>query len=752
MTVLGAPLDRVDGRAKTTGQARFSTEYAVPRLAYAAVVHATVARGRITALDTTAADLIPGVIQVITHLNAPPLKPTPKQSMTNMVSLAPGTRVNYLNTDEVHFDGQPIAVVVAESIESAEQAARAVEVRYDQLAAEVDFGTEFVRAKDVPSSPLGTPPAGQKGDAEKALAESAYSVDNVFSTPAQNHNAMEPHATTAVWDGDRLTVYEGSQNIDWVGKHLADKFGVPAANVRVISTFTGGAFGGRTMVWPGTVLAVLAARVTGRPIRLMLSREGVYRTVGGRTPTRQRIALGADSDGRLTSLIHFSTTLTGKVGGGPEQVVSCSRDLYDAPNILLASKSIELDLVPNTVMRAPGESVGTFALETSIDELAYRAGLDPIELRLRNQPVVGPLDKRKFSHHSLPESLKLGAELFGWQDRTAAAGSMRDGDHLIGWGVAAAFHPSWQFPANLVLGIDDTGRATVRCGFHEMGMGSATATAQMAAHLLGLRADQVTVEYGDTALPTGPGAGGSGQTASIAASLLQGCEKLVDSVHSMARRSTGSPLRRTSRSAVEARDGGLFVAGAGEGYGAILQRAGRQSVEVKVGSDTGMGALAGQLRFMTKMVLDGRRWMKAASGAQFCEVRIDRDTGETRVTRWVGVFDVGRVVNAKTAASQLRGGIVMGLGLALTEATLVDRRTGRIMNPSLTEYHVPVHADVPAIEVHCLDDPDPTMPLGVLGAGEVGITGAGAAVANAIFHATGRRVRDLPITLDTVLS
>jgi xanthine dehydrogenase YagR molybdenum-binding subunit len=328
---------------------------------------------------------------------------------------------------------------------------------------------------------------------------------------------------------------------------------------------------------------------------------------------------------------------------------------------------------------------------------------------------------------------------------------MRIGSDLVGWGVAAAIHPAFEMPATVALRVDDGGGVLVRCGFQEMGMGTATAVAQLAAHTLGVPVDRVQVEYGDTALPVGPMAGGSTQTSSITAGLLRAAERLRVALHRLERRAPDSPLRGTRSSSVRLREGGLYGPAGGVGLGAVLHRAGRAELTVRSGPDTGPGALAGQARFMAKLVRDGRRWVKAASGAQFCEVRVDADTGETRVTRWVGVFDIGRVVNAKLAAGQLRGGIVMGLGMALSEATLVDPRSGRIMNPSLAEYHVPVHADVPPIAVECLDEPDPTMPLGVLGAGEVGITGVAAAVANAVHHATGRRIRDLPITLDSVL-
>ncbi|WP_246148172.1 xanthine dehydrogenase family protein molybdopterin-binding subunit [Nonomuraea turkmeniaca] len=721
--VVGKPIDRVDGQAKTSGQARFAAEYPYPGLAYAALVHSTVARGRVTGFDVAEAAAVPGVLTILTHENAPSMKPPPRATLTNGGMIVTGTTVNYLNTDEVHWNGQPVAVVVAETLEAAREAAGLVRVAYRESQATVDFATEEEHAVPLKGNPLQRGTA-RKGDAEAAFRVAPVSVDLRFTTPPLNHNAIEPHATTAVWDGDRLTVHEGTQGIAWLRAHLAARFGVPEASVRVISPFVGGAFGGKGPVWAGTLLTVLAARATGRPVRMMLTREGVYRTVGGRSPSIQRVALGAAADGRLTALIHTGVTGTGRVGGLPEAVTSPSGHLYAAPNILLRHSLVELDLLPNTFMRAPGEAPGTFALEAAMDELADKLGMDPITLRMRNEPETNPIDGKRFSHRLLREAYAYGAQRFGWADRTPEPGSMRDGRWLVGMGVATAHHGTMRFTANVTVRLSADGSVLVRCGLQEMGMGAATAQAQIAADALGVPFEAVRVEYGDSTLPTGPGAGASAQTVSVAASLLAACDKLRRKVRAL---------------------------GEGGSLAEILARAGRDHVEAAVGSQTRLGTLAGQAKFIAKFLRDHRRWVKAGCGAQFCEVRVDPDTGEIRVSRWLGVFDVGKVINAKTAASQLRGGIVMGIGMALSEETLVDPRTGRIMNPSLAEYHVPVHADIPPIDIHYLDEPDPTMPLGLLGLGEIGVTGVAAAIANAVHHATGKRVHDLPITLDKLL-
>ncbi|MEV4553971.1 xanthine dehydrogenase family protein molybdopterin-binding subunit [Nonomuraea wenchangensis] len=716
-TYVGKPVDRVDGRAKVTGEARFAAEHHYPDLAHAALVHAAVARARITAIDTAQARAVPGVIDVLTHENAPAMKPPPKFSPLDLSTFVSATSVNYLATDEVHWNGQPVAVVVAETPEAARHAATLVRPAYQELPAVLDFAAEEPNAVPQKGNLLQESEA-DKGDAEAALKTAPVAVDLRFTTPPYHHNALEPHATTAVWDGDRLTVHEGTQNIAWLRKHLATRFGVPERGVRVLSPYVGGGFGGKAMVWAGTLLAVLAARAVGRPVRLALSRAAVYHTVGGRTPSTQRVALGADVGGRLTAIVHTSVSRTGRIGGMPEPVTAATRHLYAAPNIHLRQHVVELDLLANTAMRAPGEAIGTFAIESAMDELAWELGLDPVELRLRNEPERNPVDGKRFSRRLLREAYALGAERFGWRDRDPRAGATRDGRWLVGMGVATAYHPTLMLPANVSVRLGADGRVVVRCGLQEMGMGAATVQAQIAADELGVPLESVRVEYGDSSLPDAPGAGGSVQTASIAGGVVAACAKLKRMVRRLGRGAPGT-------------------------YAEILARAGRDHVTAEVKANMPV--------FMVRTLLERRRLVKAACGVHFCEVRVDRDTGEIRVSRWLGVFDVGRIVNAKTAASQLRGGIVMGLGMALSEETLVDPRTGRIMNPSLADYHVPVHADVPHIDVHYLDEPDPTMPLGLVGIGEVSIAGVAAAVANAVRHATGVRVLDLPITLDKVL-
>ncbi|MGH3373331.1 MAG: xanthine dehydrogenase family protein molybdopterin-binding subunit, partial [Actinoallomurus sp.] len=591
-----------------------------------------------------------------------------------------------------------------------------------------DFIAEQRNATPAPGIPLVMPSHRHRGDAEAALAVAPVSVDVSITTPPYNHNALEPHATTAAWDGDRLTVHDATQAIDLVRRDLAQRFAVPVANVTVIAPYVGGGFGGKAKVWPSTVLAPLAARAVNRPVRLALSREGVYRSVGGRAPTVQRVAIGATRDGEITALVHTGVSATGRVGGFADDPTWETDHLYAARTMLLDRSVVELDMIPNSPMRAPGSAVGMAALEMAVDELASALDVDPIDLRIRNEPDRTAIGQRRLSHRSLRELYTRGAREFGWDSRDPEPGSMRDGRWLVGMGVASAAHLAGALTADVTVRLHNDGTVLVRCGFQDSGMGTATAIAQVAADELGVPVEAVEVRYGDSTHPRAPAAIGSMHTASVVNGVLAACAKLRRRLDSLA------PRPRA----------------AGDGYPAVLRRAMRPYLEASVGD----GMLAhgtNQARAFGRTLRDMRRMARFSSGAHFCEVRVDADTGEVRVSRWLGVFDVGTALNEKLLASQLRGGIVMGIGMALSEETLVDPRTGRIMNPHLSDYHVPVHADVPPIQIRYLGDPDPTMPAGMYGIGELSICGAPAAVANAVHHATGRRIRDLPLTPDKIL-
>ncbi|MBO0839039.1 MAG: xanthine dehydrogenase family protein molybdopterin-binding subunit, partial [Actinobacteria bacterium] len=517
------------------------------------------------------------------------------------------------------------------------------------------------------------------------------------------------------WDGDELTVHDCSQAMRTQARLLAGFFGIPEEQVRVLAPYVGGGFGGKGQ-WRHQLLAAAAARLAGRPVRIALSREGVYRLVGGRAATEQRVAIGADADGRFEALIHTGTTAKTAHNFLAEPFIMSSGGLYTARARKLEVRSVDLDMVSNTFMRAPGEAVGSFALESAVDELAERIGIDPIELRLRNEPDTDPSTGRPFSSRHLAEAYRAGAERFGWHERDPRPGTRRDGEWLIGLGTAATSFPYIRFPggaARITLGRD--GRATVEIAAHEMGMGTATVQAQVAADRLGLPLDRVTVAYGDSSFPGDIPAAGSQQTASAGAAVAAAHRELTGELLKLA--GEDSPLAGLTPDEVGTRDGGLSDLGdpgRWESYESLLETAGRDEVSAEAAAPP---------------PLEMASWSMHSFGALFCEARVSEVTGEIRVSRFLGSFDCGRILNARTAASQFRGGIVMGLGLALMEETLFDERNGRVMNPSLAAYHVPAHMDVPEIDVIWTGIPDPHAPAGARGIGEIGITGVGAAVA-----------------------
>jgi xanthine dehydrogenase YagR molybdenum-binding subunit len=735
---VGRPLSRVDGALKVTGTARFTAEYAPDKLAHAALVCSRIASGRVTAIDTRAAENAPGVILVLTHATAPRM-PAPDMFDVRTGAGSAPSDLPILQDDRVHWNGQPVAVVVADTLEQAEHAASLVTVEYAVEPPRLSFDG-LKSAAMVPKDVLGEPPEITIGDPDKALAAAAAHVDQVYRTPWYNHNAIEPHASMAMWsDADHLTVYDSTQCLKRFSTSFAKVFALAPDAVTVIAPFVGGGFGGKAALWHHSVLCAAAAKVARRPVRLALPRDQVYRVVGGRTPAEQRVALGAHGDGRLAALIHTGITATPAHARYAEQCTFPARHLYAADNLFVGQKVVTLDTVANTWMRAPGESIGTFALESALDELAFELKLDPIELRRRNEPSTDPTKGTPYSSRHLVEAYARGAERFGWSRRSAEPRTQRDGDWFVGQGVATAYYPVLRLPATARLVLHSDGTATVSAAAHEMGMGTATVQIQHAAERLGLRIEHVSFSYGDSSLPDSPMAGGSCQTISIMAAVQAAAAKLHKELVRLARRGDGAAFADATVANTHLRDAGLFrldEAAKGMSLASILQGAGKDQIEVEATSS---------------MPMESMKYSMASYGAQFCEVRVREDSGEVRVSRWLGSFDCGRVINPKTAASQLRGGIVMGIGMALSEETLFDERSGRIMNPSLSEYHVPVNLDVPHIEVLVTDISDEHTPLGAHGVGELGITGAAAAVANAIFHAIGRRVRSLPITLDKLL-
>jgi xanthine dehydrogenase YagR molybdenum-binding subunit len=717
--LIGKSVSRLDGALKVRGAARFAAEVPMNGIAYAAVVFSTIARGRITVLDTAAAQAAPGVVLVMTHYNAPQMKPVP--CFMEAPKSAAGDNLPVLQDDQVHWNGQPVALVLAETQEQADHAKSLIKIQYKVSPATTSFVAAKAQGEEIGNF-QGEKLDNKVGDPDAAFAKAPFRVDATYMTPRHNHNAIEPHAVTVAWEGDRLRVHDATQAVAHTAWSIGHAFGLDEKQVHVTSPFVGGGFGGKCL-WQHQLLAAAAAKLVQRPVRLTLSREGVYRVVGGRTNTEQRVAIGADQNGRFQALIQTGVVAMGRHNNMPEPFIASARSSYAVPNIRL---------------QVPGESVGTFGLESAIDELAHVMGIDPVELRIRNEPEKDPMSGLPFSARHIVEAFRTGAERFGWGKRNSRPGQTRDGEWLVGLGTAKGTYPYYRMPGGAAkLTLTRSGMVTMGFAAHEMGMGTATTHAIVAAERFGLPLENITVNYADSELPGLILAGGSQQTASIGAAVIAAHRKLVEELIQLA--GNDSPLAGLSPDEVGGDNAGLSSLkepGRHETYASILARAGRDEISVQ-------GEAPPPLELM--------HWSMHSHSALFCEVGVNAIMGEIRVRRFLGSFDCGRIINAKTAASQFRGGIIMGLGLALMEETQFDERNGRIVGASLAEYHVPVHLDVPEIDVIWTDIPDPHTPMGARGVGEIGITGVAAAVANAIFNATGKRIRHLPITLDKFL-
>ena len=732
--LIGKAVSRLDGALKVKGAARFAAEVRMEDITYAALVHSTIARGHITVFDTALAQAAPGVLLVMTYHNAPRMKPVPY--FMQVPKSAAGDNLPVLQDDQVHWNGQPVALVLAETQEQADYAKTLVKLDYEIYPSTTSFAAAKAQGEEVGKF-QGEKLENTIGDPDGAFANSPFQVDATYITPRHNHNAIEPHAVTVAWDGDRLRVHDATQAVAHTAWSIGHAFGLDEKQVHVTSPYVGGGFGGKCL-WQHQLLAAAAAKLSGRPVRLALPREGVYRMVGGRTNTEQRMAIGADREGRFQALIQTGVVAMGHHNNMPEPFISSARSSYAVPNIRLQVRTAAMDMLANTFMRAPGEAVGTFALESAIDELSHEMGIDPVELRIRNEPEKDPTSGLPFSARHILDAYRTGAERFGWSRRNPSPGQVREGEWLVGMGTAKGTYPYYRMPGGAAkLTLTRSGQVTVAFAAHEMGMGTATTHAIVTAERLGLPLENVTVQYADSELPGVILAGGSQQTASIGASIIAAHRKLVEELLKLA--GNDSPLAGLSADEVGGVNGGLCSLkepGRFETYASIMARASQEEISVE-------GAAPPPLEL--------KHWSMHSHSALFCEVKVNAVTGEVRVSRFLGSFDCGRIINAKTASSQFRGGIIMGLGLALMEETQFDERNGRIAGVSLAEYHVPVHLDVPEIDVIWTDIPDPHTPMGARGVGEIGITGVAAAVANAVFNATGKRVRDLPITLDKLL-
>ena len=735
MTEIGQAVIRKDGPDKVTGKAKYAAEFDAKNVAYAVMVTSTIANGRITRMDTTQAERAPGVVKIMTPDNAPKLPQGGKAA----VHPPAGRVLSLLQDDQVHYNNQPIAVVVAETLNQAIFAGSLIKVRYQAAPPKLDFKAGF---NDAHPGGHGKDPADVgTGSIYDALRSAEVRVDEIYTTPKENHNPMEPHATMAVWEGEKLTLYDATQYVSGVKQTVAKAMGIPDDDVRVICPFTGGGFGSKGSTWSHVVLAAMAAKAVGRPVKLVLERPQMFGPVGGRPETSQHIVLGAKRDGTLVGVRHNCYSHTSMIEDFTEPSSTVTRMLYASPAISTSQRLVPLTVGTPTFQRAPGEATGTFSLEIAMDELAYKLGMDPIELRLKNYAEKDPTSNKPFSSKHLRECYATGAERFGWAKRKPEPRSVREGHELIGYGMATATYGANRSAAMATVRFETNGRVTVASGSQDLGTGTYTIMAQVAAATLGMSIDLVDAKLGDTKLPKAPVSGGSQSAASVTPAVQAAAEQARLKLFTMAGDHTGSPLHGVGADEMQLKDGRIArksAPGAGVSVTSLLAMSGDQSVEATESAQPEQ---------------DAEQYSLHSFGAVFAEVAVDETLGMPRVRRIVGVYDIGTLLSGKTGESQLIGGIVWGVSLALHEETHIDSRTGRPVNNNLAEYHVPVNLDIGKIEIVTLNHPDKKFnPLGARGIGEIGITGSGAAVANAIYHATGKRVREAPITPDKLLA
>lgn len=736
----GMPVSRVDGRAKVTGSAQYAAEYQAPDLCYGVVVSGTVAKGRIKQIDTAAALAAPGVIDVITHENRPKMRSN-DLAYKDMTAPA-GSPFRPLFSDQVFYSGQPIALVIGETFEAARHAAALVTATYDVEQHDTNLLDSLDKAYKPRPLKAGFTPPSSKGDAEKAYEEAPVKIESEFYHGVEHHNPMEMFASTVVYgDKGHLTIYDknqSSQNCRWYVSHA---FGLSKDKVTVRNPYVGGAFGSGLRPQYQLPLAVMAALHLKRSVRVVLTRQQMF-SFGHRPETWQVVKLAASPDGRLLSIWHEAIHETSRLEDYVEVVVNWSGQLYACDHIKLGYKVVGQDRYSPIDMRAPGAAHGVHALEVAMDELAYKLKIDPLEFRLKNYAEVNPLDDKPYSTKELRQCYQLGAERFGWKDRPLEPRSMVDGDELVGWGMATGIWDSLVMVARVSAVLHADGRLVVSSAASDIGTGTYTAMSIIAAESMGLPLERVTFQLGDSTLPLAPIEGGSSHVATVGSGVHGACEKLKTSLLKLAQSQKDSIFKGLKLKDVEFNDGTLHLRGQpgnGVQLAGLLIEAGKDRLEEKF--------------LMTPQMLKQRKYVRAVHSAVFCEVRVNEKLGMVRVTRVVNAVAAGRIINAKTAASQIVGGVVWGISQALHEEAFTDHRLGRFMNHNFAEYHVAANADIHDIDVIFADEDDRVVSkqLGAKGVGEIGLVGTAAAVANAIFHATGRRLRSTPITPDKIL-
>ena len=735
---LPQPPHRYDGVAKVTGTAKYAAEFKEPfpkdDLVYAYIVQSAIACGSIKAIDSKAAERASGVITVLTPLNAPKLPTNPSRPNANR-------HVSILQDADVHYNGQPIAVVVARSLPEAMQAARLLDISYDEQPAKLDFMGRLNDARP-PKNP-GRGAKKVRGDLDAALARGTVTVDNTYITPLQNHNPMEPHATVAWWEGDKLSVYDSTQYITGDRMTLASTFSLPPENVHVMNPYVGGGFGCKGSTWSHVILCAMAAKIVQKPVQLALARPQMFGPVGGRPATVNRIRLAATPDGKITAIQHDATMTTSVMEDFVETVILPARMLYASDANSTSTAMVDMNIGVGTYMRAPGESSGTAVFEIAMDELAEKLNIDPVQLRIINYAENNPDENRPWTSKHLRECYTQGAERFGWtaaRQRNAKPGQTVEGNNLIGYGMATATYPANRSSAQAIVRFMPNGRVYVGSGTQDIGTGTYTIMAQTAAEELGIDPLTIDVKLGDSTLPRAPVSGGSQSAASVCPAVQEACRQAKLKAATLAIGDAQSPLHGAMAADVDIHAGRIFLKNdrsRGETLGALIARNGNQPIEAEGSAQPSADRNANSSQ---------------SFGAVFAEVAVDKDTHMVKVRRVVAVYDIGTLMNRQTGINQLQGGIVWGVGFALTEETHLDPVTGRVVNANFAEYHVPVNADIGVLDVTVLNIPDMKFnPLGARGIGEIGITGAMAAVANAIYNATGKRVRDYPMTPDKIM-
>lgn len=753
----GPPTPRVDGRLKVTGAAAYGTDFAPDQPAFAYLKTSSIAKGRITAIDEAEARSLPGVIEIFTFRNVGErIKPGKTFDQKGYM----GTSIAPLLDDRVAHDGQIVAVVVAETFESARDAAHRLRVTYAEEPPSATFDSPGLSLKPANEKKAGGEEGAEdpkKGDFASAFTDAPVKVDNIYETPAQHHNPLELFGSTAAWADGKLTIWESSQNVYGFKNGVAEQLGISPDDVRVVSPFIGGGFGSRGSLGQHTALLAHAARVLKRPVKLVATRDQAFTIMTYRAETRHRVQLAATRDGKLTALRHEGWEITSRPDDYKVSGTDASTRLYACPNIDSKVWIQNADRNTPGFMRSPPEVPYIFALESAMDELAYALNMDPVRLRLLNDTMAEPIRGLPYTSRNLKGCFEAASEAFGWNKRSPEPQSMRDGDWLIGWGTATSLYPTNVAPCAARVRLSPDGTTLVQCATHEIGQGVRTVMAIIAAEELGLPVDRVTVEAGDTALPPAPVAGGSNSTASVSSAVAKACGEIRDRLARASVADVDSPLNGKEAADLRLVDGTLALPdGPAEPLDKAVARVAPGIVEAYVENvpngakpESARGLYKGQPGLTGGAKLKDR--IQFAFGAQFVEVRVHARTGEVRAPRAVGAFSFGRIVNPKTAKSQLMGGQIWGISAALYEATEIDRRVARYYNDDLAEYMIPVNADVPLIETIMLPERDEHVPLGIKGVGELGNVGLNAAVANAVFHATGVRVRRLPVRIEKLL-